>query len=143
MAARYVRPTAKQVDAALSAQAPPASAAIDYPVTSANVGWTDLDAELPRLFGWMTENQPELLDLADRIRIGMERRMEAIANQADPEVLEAIDDRLAEYRVRIGELDYGAKRALVIHALLYLRQLAGPCAVGVSAHGGTVEISVR
>lgn len=142
MATRRV--TVKQAQAALAAQAPPPSDTLDYPVRTAHVGWLDVEAELPRLLGWMSEHNTEAFDIAERIRIGHQRRLEALGEQpVDQEVLAAIDDRLSEYRAKLIDLDYGARRALVVHALLYLRDVAGPCAVAVSAAGGKVEISVR
>jgi hypothetical protein len=111
-------------------------------VPSSMQTWAQLRAELPGLTAWVSDHGDEAVALAERIRVGGERRVEAVS-AGDDEALVAIEERLADLSQQMWGLDHGARRLGVVRALLYLHDVAGPCTADVVVPDTMVEVHVR
>jgi len=129
------RGTAAEREAATAMQTPSA-----LPVAAQT--WEQLRAELPGLVAWVSDHGEAAVTLAERIRVGGERRQEAI-REGDGEALVAIEQRLLELSTEMAGMDHGARRLGLIRCLLTLHDTCGPCAVDVLVPDARLEVHVR
>lgn len=113
-----------------------------YPVRSTDATWEQLDIEFPGLVDWVSAHGDEVIELAQRIQTGCERRVTALRD-GDHNAVQAIDARLAELREQIAALDYGARRYGLIRSLMALRATCGPCVISIRSPDGEVSMDVR